>query len=199
MTPSLSCVHIIYSLLIEKDICDRQNVSIKLLCVFVCLSSRDLLIFWVSFLFFCILQYLLDYKTTKMNALPSQTSSSSESVRTTVSFLWWKSALSNGSCWVKRYDRCWNKSFMIFTCKNRFCTCKNYTTLLHTHNQTSDLYSNACFLCFEIRYGNHFRYVFYVNMHWSVKFYNAYICIFLFFLWLNDIITFANICIKKII
>ena len=35
----------IYSLLIEQDICDRQNVSIKLLCICVCRSPRDLLIF----------------------------------------------------------------------------------------------------------------------------------------------------------
>jgi SRP40, C-terminal domain. len=37
----------IYSLLIEKDICDCQNVSIKLLCVCVCLSPRDLFMFSV--------------------------------------------------------------------------------------------------------------------------------------------------------
>ena len=30
------CVHIIYSLLIKKDVCDRQNISIKLPCVCVC-------------------------------------------------------------------------------------------------------------------------------------------------------------------
>ena len=44
----------IYSLLIEKDICDRQNISIKLPCVCVCLSSGDLFIFSIrdfSFLF----------------------------------------------------------------------------------------------------------------------------------------------------
>ena len=37
----------IYSLLIEKDICDCQNVSVKLPCVYVCLSSGDLFIFSV--------------------------------------------------------------------------------------------------------------------------------------------------------
>ena len=44
----LYCVFIyIYSLLIEKNICDHQNVSIKLPCVFVCLLSGDLFIFLV--------------------------------------------------------------------------------------------------------------------------------------------------------
>ena len=45
------------SFLIEKDICDCQNISIKLLCVCVCLSSGDLLIFCkfpLSFPIFCI-------------------------------------------------------------------------------------------------------------------------------------------------
>ena len=37
----------IYSLLIEKDICDRQNVLIKLPCVCVCLLSGNLFIFLV--------------------------------------------------------------------------------------------------------------------------------------------------------
>ena len=36
----------IYSLLIKKDICDHQNISIKLRCVCVCLSSGNLFIFW---------------------------------------------------------------------------------------------------------------------------------------------------------
>ena len=35
-----------YSLLIDKNICDCQNISIKLPCVCVCLSSKDLFIFW---------------------------------------------------------------------------------------------------------------------------------------------------------
>ena len=34
----------IYSLLIEKDICDCRNVSIKFPCVYMCLSSGDLFI-----------------------------------------------------------------------------------------------------------------------------------------------------------
>ena len=38
----------IYSLLIEKDISDHQNISVKLLCVYVCLSSGDLFIFFYS-------------------------------------------------------------------------------------------------------------------------------------------------------
>ena len=37
----------IYSLLIKKDICDHQTVSVKLLCVYVFLSSTDLFIFLV--------------------------------------------------------------------------------------------------------------------------------------------------------
>ena len=44
MMPSLRCVHI-HSLLI--DICGCQNVSVKLLCVYVCLSSGDFFIFLV--------------------------------------------------------------------------------------------------------------------------------------------------------
>ena len=36
-----------YSLLIEKDICDCENASIKLLCDYLCLSSGDLLFFSV--------------------------------------------------------------------------------------------------------------------------------------------------------
>ena len=51
----------IYSLLIEKDICDHQNVLVKLPCVCVCLLSRDLLIFSGKsfiflFLFFCVIR-----------------------------------------------------------------------------------------------------------------------------------------------
>ena len=42
----------IYSLLIEKDICDCLKISIKLPCVCMCLSSRDLFYFFgTSFLF----------------------------------------------------------------------------------------------------------------------------------------------------
>ena len=36
----------IYSLLIEKDTYDCQNISVKFLCVYMCLSSGDLFIFW---------------------------------------------------------------------------------------------------------------------------------------------------------
>ena len=39
----------IYPLLIEKDNCDSRNVSVKLLFVYVCLSSRDFVTFSVSF------------------------------------------------------------------------------------------------------------------------------------------------------
>ena len=47
-------IHII--LLIEKDICDCRNVSVKLPCVHVCLSSGDLFIFsiWASFISFFV-------------------------------------------------------------------------------------------------------------------------------------------------
>ena len=38
----------IYSLLIEKDTCDHQNISFKLPCVYVCLLSRDLFILLVK-------------------------------------------------------------------------------------------------------------------------------------------------------
>ena len=38
----------IYSLQIEKDICDHRNVSVKLPCVCVCLSSGYLFIFSVK-------------------------------------------------------------------------------------------------------------------------------------------------------
>ena len=37
----------IYCLVIEKDICDSQNVSVKFQCVYVCLSLGDLFIFLV--------------------------------------------------------------------------------------------------------------------------------------------------------
>ena len=51
----------IYSLLNEKDICDRQNVSIKLPCVCVCLSCRDLFLFSVRissfFSYFLFMEY----------------------------------------------------------------------------------------------------------------------------------------------
>ena len=40
-----------YSLLIEKDILDRRNISNKFPCVCVCFSSRDLFIFGKSFPF----------------------------------------------------------------------------------------------------------------------------------------------------
>ena len=38
----------------EKDICDRRNVSVKLPCVFECLSSGDLLIFFGKSLLFLV-------------------------------------------------------------------------------------------------------------------------------------------------
>ena len=34
-----------YTLLIEKGICDCWNVSVKLPCIYLCLSSRDIFIF----------------------------------------------------------------------------------------------------------------------------------------------------------
>ena len=51
--------HTFYSRLIEKDMCDCQNISVKLPCIYLCLSFRDLFIFLVSFLFlFLCLCYL---------------------------------------------------------------------------------------------------------------------------------------------
>ena len=50
----------VYSLLIEKDICDSLNVSVKLPCVYMCLSSKDLFIYFFSirvstyFSYFCV-------------------------------------------------------------------------------------------------------------------------------------------------
>ena len=36
----------ICSLLIEKDVCDHQNISNKFPCVCMCLSSGDIFNFW---------------------------------------------------------------------------------------------------------------------------------------------------------
>ena len=59
MWQDLYCVFI-YSLLIKKDICDCWNISLRLTCVYVCLSSGDFFIFFgKSFLFlFLYLCYL---------------------------------------------------------------------------------------------------------------------------------------------
>ena len=50
----------IYSLLIEKDICGRRNVSVKLLCTNMRLLSGDLVIFSVRvpsfFSYFCVIR-----------------------------------------------------------------------------------------------------------------------------------------------
>ena len=55
----------IYSLLIKKDISDHQNVLFKLLCVYVCLSSRGFFIFSVRvfsfFTYFCVIRTLVLY------------------------------------------------------------------------------------------------------------------------------------------
>jgi len=55
----------IYSLLIERDICDCWNVSVKLLCVYVYLSSEDLFIFSVRvssfFSYFCVMRIYLSW------------------------------------------------------------------------------------------------------------------------------------------
>ena len=63
---SLLCVHIayIYSLLIEEDVCDCRNVSVKLMCVYLRLYSVNLFIFFCLFvksfhfifLFFCVIR-----------------------------------------------------------------------------------------------------------------------------------------------
>ena len=54
----------IYSLLIEEDIFDRQNISVKLPCVYVCLSSGYLFIFKIFFLSFFL-------SVTKFNQINS--------------------------------------------------------------------------------------------------------------------------------
>ena len=59
VAPSLLCVQI-YSLVIEKDICDCQNVVIKLPCVFVCVSYGDL---GKIFLFLCYRTLVLSLST----------------------------------------------------------------------------------------------------------------------------------------
>ena len=46
--PSLLCLHIYFSLLIDKDLCDSRTGSIKFPCtltVYSCLSSGDFLVF----------------------------------------------------------------------------------------------------------------------------------------------------------
>ena len=48
----------IYSLLIEKDICDHQNASVKLPYVYVCYSFGDLFIFSVRVSSFCSYFYV---------------------------------------------------------------------------------------------------------------------------------------------
>ena len=67
----------IYSPLIEKDLRDRRNISIKFLYVYLCLSSGDLFIFSIRvpayFLFFFVLEelkYLVEltvYKILNLN------------------------------------------------------------------------------------------------------------------------------------
>ena len=60
----------ISSLMIDKDICDRRNVSIKLPCVCVCFSSGDLFIFigksFLFFPYFCY-TYFGTFLSKKMN------------------------------------------------------------------------------------------------------------------------------------
>ena len=49
----------IYSLLIEKDLYESQNVTYKILCalvVYLCLSSRDLFIFSVRISSCCVIR-----------------------------------------------------------------------------------------------------------------------------------------------
>ena len=57
----------IFSLLIEKDICDCRNVSVKLPCVYVCLSSGDLFVFSarVSLSFPIYVRLKIVYKSIK--------------------------------------------------------------------------------------------------------------------------------------
>ena len=69
--PSLPCVTYIYFLLIEKDVCDRRNVSVKLPCVYVYPSFGYLIIFSVRvssfFSHFCI--YKLVYIQLNLKGL----------------------------------------------------------------------------------------------------------------------------------
>jgi hypothetical protein len=58
------CSHIfIYSLLIEKDLCECQNISVKFQCVYLCLLIGDLFICLVrvsSFYFYlCVIRILV--------------------------------------------------------------------------------------------------------------------------------------------
>ena len=64
VAPSLPCVHNVYSLLIEKDICDCWNVSIKLPCVCVCLSSGDLFTLSVKVSYFLCYLYFSIFLST---------------------------------------------------------------------------------------------------------------------------------------
>ena len=41
-----TCEHMVCFLLIKKDICDRQSISVKFPCVCVCLLFGDIFIFW---------------------------------------------------------------------------------------------------------------------------------------------------------
>ena len=58
MVPSLSVFTYIYSHLIEKDSCDCRKISVKLSCVYVCISSRDLFIFSIRVSSFFSYSYL---------------------------------------------------------------------------------------------------------------------------------------------
>ena len=53
----------IYSLLIEKNICDHQNILAKLSCVYVCLSTTDLFIFSVRVSSFFSYFFLMSQKS----------------------------------------------------------------------------------------------------------------------------------------
>ena len=58
----------IYSILIEKDICDRRNISVKLPCVCVCLIPRALhFSARVSAFFSCFCVNLTKYYTVNLN------------------------------------------------------------------------------------------------------------------------------------
>ena len=47
VAPSLCAFAYTYSLLIEKDICDCWNISVKLPCVYVFLSFRSFHVIWL--------------------------------------------------------------------------------------------------------------------------------------------------------
>ena len=63
------CSHKFYSLLIEKEICDCQDVLVKLQCIYVCLSSGDLFIFSVTVSSFFLYFFVIRTSVLSLNLL----------------------------------------------------------------------------------------------------------------------------------